>query len=234
MKKIQNLVVISHGLRKEFIDFGFPKDKIIVAPDGVDLEMFNLSASQKECREKFSFPKNKKIIMYTGNFYFWKGADLLLEAVKYLPNYFFVFVGGTEKDLQKFNLVVKRDNLENILLLGYQPYHLIPYYLKSADLLVLPNRGEEKISKFYTSPMKLFEYLASGVPMVAANLPSLREILSEKNSFLFKADDLQDLIKIINFALHISSVSAKISQQALFDSHKYDWLERARLISKTF
>ena len=58
------------------------KRKIFVAPDGVDLEKFTINLNKEECRERFSLPQNKKIIMYTGHLYDWKGSDILLEAAR--------------------------------------------------------------------------------------------------------------------------------------------------------
>jgi glycosyltransferase involved in cell wall biosynthesis len=106
----------------------------------------------------------------------------------------------------------------------------MPIFQKSADILVIPNSGKEDISRLYTSPMKLFEYMASGVPVVASDLPSIREILSENNSVLFIPDDANSLADAIKKILGNPALADKISKQALSDVQKYTWNNRAKEI----
>ena len=71
---------------------------------------------------------------------------------------------------------------------------------KAVDILVLPNSGKTEISRIRTSPMKMFEYMASKRPIIASNLSSLREILNKDNSILVSPDsprDIFDGIKIV-------------------------------------
>ena len=116
------------------------------------------------------------------------------------------------------------------MILGYKPYSEIPYYLKAADILLLPNSGKTEISKSWTSPMKMFEYMASKRPIIASNLPSIREILNEDNAILINPDDSKDLSKRINMALKNQSFSDKISIQAYQDVQKYSWFKRSKKI----
>jgi len=94
----------------------------------------------------------------------------------------------------------------------------------------LPNSAYSQKSKVWTSPLKLFMYLASGTPIVAADLPSLREILNEQNSFFFTPDQPESLATVINSVLADSLRAGAIATKALADSHLYSWSKRARLI----
>ena len=87
--------------------------------------------------------------------------------------------------------------LDNILILGRKPKNEVPYYLKSADILLLPNIPINKESIEYTSPIKMFEYMASQRLIIASRLPSIEEILNSKNAVFFKAGDAQDLAQAI-------------------------------------
>lgn len=228
--KRTKLVVITKGLEQDFRRFGFKN--ILVASDGVDLEEFSLSISQEEARKKTSLPLDKKIIMYTGHLYDWKGVDVLIEAMPDLPEgCLLVLVGGTKEDLTIYSRKIKDLGLASkIFLLGWWPHRQIPYFLKAADVLVLPNKAGDPISERYTSPLKLFEYLASGRPIVASDLPSLREILNENNAILVKPGDAQALAEGIKLVLSDKVLAIRISQKALENVKRYSWRERTKNI----
>jgi glycosyltransferase involved in cell wall biosynthesis len=230
-KKTKAIVVITQKLKDLFIERGVDGNKILVAPDGVDLEKFNLKETQVECRQKLSFPLDKKIALYTGHLYEWKGAQILADAAKFLDgDTLIIFVGGTKKDEQNFK--IKNQKLDDILILGHQPYLRIPYYLKAADVLVLPNSGKKEISQYWTSPMKMFEYMASQRPIVASDLPSIREILNENNAILVQPDNPEALAEGIKGILQNSDFADKISKQAYEDVQQYTWQTRTERILK--
>ena len=151
-----------------------------------------------------------------------------MKAAEKLPDFLFVFVGGTKEDIEEFK--VKCSNVRNVRIVGHRPYQEIPYWLKSADVLVLPNSGKEEISRHWTSPMKMFEYMAAGRPIVASNLPSIREILNEENAILVEPDNPEALAWGVKEALQNSQLSDKISTRAFEEVKKYTWQERAKKI----
>ena len=229
LKKCNGVISISQGLKFFYINNGVNPDKILVSTDGVDIKMFQISSSKIQVREKLNLPLDKKIILYTGHLYEWKGAQVLAEASKFLgDDCLLVFVGGTEKDVKKFKI----KNLKlKISVVGHRPYKEIPLWLKAADVLVLPNSAKEKISELYTSPLKLFEYMASGVPIVASNLSSIREILKDgENAVLVKPDSPVCLTEGIMKVLKNPDFSDKVSKQAYSDAGEYTWNKRGEKI----
>lgn len=205
---------------------GLPAEKITVAHDGVDLNDYQPSDRQPLLRQKLGLPLGKKIILYSGHFYEWKGVQTLADAARLLPEYFFVFVGGGD---HKFLSFKNHNNLPNILYTGYQNPLNVPAYLKAADILVLPNSRQDSKSE-YTSPLKLFEYLASGTPIIASDLPSIREVLNSQNSFFFVADNPQDLARKIDLILGDYCHSVTLANQGLLDVKEYTWDARAQKI----
>ncbi len=230
--RVYKFVSISNGLKKDLIKLGVPDYKIFVAPDGVDLKAFqDIHKSKKELRDDLDLSQDKKIILYTGHLYDWKGAHTLARASKHLSDKFaIVFVGGTDSDLRKFTRFIGENKFKRVILVGYQKPEKIPYYLKAADVLVLPNSGKERISSDYTSPMKLFEYMASGVPIIASNLPSIREILNKNNAIFFDADNSRDLAEKIQRNLKDKDFLNKISRKAIQDVENYSWSTRGKKI----
>src|SRR3989344_2275774 len=223
------IVVITNGLKNLYKTFGEPDEKIHVAPDGVDIDQFNIQISQQEAREKLSLSSDKKIVLYTGHLYSWKGAHTLAEAAKEIPqDVSVIFIGGTDKDILSFK--EQFGSIPNILILGKKLHHEVPLYLKAADILVIPNSAKEDISRLYTSPMKLFEYMAAKRAIVASNLPSLKEVLNEKNAVFFEPDNPHSLAEKIKSLLLNQQKTNQLSDQCGRDIMFYSWQNRAKNI----
>lgn len=227
--KIQ-VISITQGLKDFYMKNGVDGKKILVAPDAVDAEQFDINISMDEARTKLNLPKDKKIILYSGHLYDWKGAHILAQAAKLLPDAIKVaFVGGTDKDIQDFK--TRFGATPNILILGKKPYEEMPLYLKAADILTLPNSPVNDISSLYTSPMKLFEYMAAHRAIIASNLPSIREVLeSERNAILVEPDEPKLLAEGIKRIISDQALDKKIRDEAYKDSKLYTWLNRAHSI----
>ncbi len=231
LKRVKKIIVITEKLKELFVQQGISENKILVAPDGVDIKDFDIECSQLEARRKLDLPQDKKIILYTGHLYEWKGADVLFKvAQNFQNNVLLVFVGGTKEDIVKFRQKAK--DIKNVVIKGHKSHKEIPYWLKAADVLVLPNSGKQEISKHWTSPLKLFEYMASKRPIIASDLPSIREILNKDNSVLFEADNSEKLAEGIKKALQDAELADKISKQAFSDVQNYTWQKRAGKILK--
>ncbi len=230
-KRARKIIVITYGLKEELVKRGVAAEKILVAPDAVDLAEFDIDINQDAARKKLNLPPDKKIVLYTGHFYAWKGADILAEAAAFLPPEVLVLlVGGTTEGPADFKK--RYGQRKNISILPFQKRETLPCYLKAADILVLPNRRGSAISEKYTSPMKMFEYMAAGRPIVASNLPSLREILNEHNAFLVEPDDPRSLAEGVKALLADNSLAQSLVQKSLAEVKQYTWQERARKIAE--
>src|SRR6185295_19644270 len=95
-----------------------------------------------------------------------------------LPGVYFAIAGGMEQDVRR--LRARAGGLANVRIDGFQPPTRVPLYLAAADLAVVSNRAKPAISARHTSPLKLLEAMAVGVPLVASDLPSLRELLEDE------------------------------------------------------
>lgn len=231
LNKSKLIFTLTNLMKQELLSkYKISENKIMAAPDGVDLEKFNLNITQAEAREKLKLPLTQKIILYSGHLYLWKGVQTLAEAAKKIEGTCY-FIGGTEKDHENFT----KNNQElintgKIVAPGFRNHAEIPCWLAAADILVLPNSGREKISAHYTSPLKLFEYMAARRPIIASDLPSLREVLNEKTAIFFTPDDSNSLAEAIKKVLVDSVLAKNISDQAFQDVQEYTWEKRAEKI----
>lgn len=224
------IIAITEGLKKLYVSKGVDPKRIAVAPDAVDANLFDISLSKLDARQKVELPLDAKIVLYTGHLYDWKGARVLAQAAALLPqdSIKVAFVGGTDNDIASFKN--RFGHIANVMILGKKPYALMPVYMKAADILTLPNSPVNDISSLYTSPMKLFEYMAVNRPIVASDLPSIREILSEKNAVLVPPDNPQALAKGITAIFADSPHAEVLAERAYNDSKRYTWLARAASI----
>lgn len=222
LSKIDGLVVINQYLCTLYEKNNI--ERVFVAHDGVNIEEYkNIS------KYKFSPHKKYYTILYTGGLFSWKGVNTLVDCVKYLPkNFKLVCVGGSGKYLKDFKSYVDKTlESDRIKIVAHTPKKKLLKYTESADVLVLPNSAKDKMS-LYTSPIKLFEYMASNRPIVASDLSSITEILTNKNSLLFEPDNAKDLARKIYSAASLDC--SGVVNQARRDVAPYTWESRAHNI----
>ncbi len=226
LRRAVKIVAISRGLKDFYSEKGVPEEKIIVAHDAIDSEMLGATYDRESVRKELGIPNGKKIAMYIGRLDMWKGAMTLLEASLLLPEEIgLVIIGGETKEVRSLS-----KKYPGVVFLGYRPYRELSRNQQAADVLVLPNTGKSTVSARYTSPLKLFAYMASGIPIVASDLPSIREILSEENSILVTPDNPQAFAGGIRKVLHSGELARKIAQAARLKAREFTWEKRAAKI----
>lgn len=211
LKRARGLICISEVLAKKYGEIY--KGEILVAHDGVDIDLFG-KLSQK----------SGDTVLYTGSPYKEKGVFTLAEACEKLPGVKCVFVGGNkdEPGFKKLRKVAKKSEI-----IPYVRHVEIPKYIAKAELLVIPNSAKDKAFSEDTSPLKLFEYMASGKKILASDVPALLAILNEKTAWFFKADDVVNLRKMIVEALKSRDNRGMHASRVVT---KYAWKERAKEI----
>ncbi len=227
----------SYGLAEAYLRLGLPKEKLVVAHNGVDLESFRNLPQKLEARKKvglYNGNPDERIVCYSGNTYPGRGIELLVEVSRRLKDVRFVIIGGLEEDINRYRELAVRTGASNIELIGFVPHAEVPLYLSAADVLVMPYTTEMTIkggTKAYrfTSPIKLFEYMACGRPIVATSLPSIREILEDgRNALLVEPNNADLLRRGIEEALYNRQLAEKISKEARKDASQYTWEQRAK------
>ncbi|MFC1802248.1 glycosyltransferase [Patescibacteria group bacterium] len=229
--KDTKIVCNSSGTKEEFSKRGFKN--LISVPNGVDIEKFDvIREDKKQLRKKLGLENDKKIVLYLGHLYTWKGFDLVFNSAKKEKDerIVFVVVGGTKTDLEKYKNKKKQERVGNIIFTGHKQQKDTPFYLKSADVLLLPNVAISEESVKYTSPIKMFEYMASGVPIVASDLPSIREVLNEENSLLVEQGSEEALLSGVNKILGDKEFAESVSSTARKDVDEYTWINLNKLI----
>jgi glycosyltransferase involved in cell wall biosynthesis len=225
-RRADGYVCITEGLRAELERRFAARPSVVVAPDGVRLSppVPNEDAGESEG------PSDPFTIGYAGHLYPWKGVDLIVEAVTALPDTRGLIVGGhdQEPDLARVKAFAEQlDCASRITFTGMLPPHEVAARLRGADVLVLPN-PKSAISTAFTSPLKLFEYMASGRPIVASDLPAIREVLTDgRNALLVAPGDPQALVAGIRRIKEEAALGQRLAAQARRDVEDYTWSRRA-------
>lgn len=224
----------SKGLSEIYLNLGLPEDKLVVAHNGVELERFYDLPSMKICRENLGLPLEKKIVCYAGNIYEGRGIEQLIEIAPRFEDALFLVVGGLDEDVDRNKSIALSKDIKNIEFAGFVPHKDVPLYLKSSDILVMPYttnmtiKGGTKAEQF-TSPIKLFEYMAAAKPIVATSITSVEEILQDEvNSILVEPDSSEALHDGLEKALTNDTLSENIAAQAGREIQKHTWEERVK------
>jgi len=231
LKRIPYKVIVAAHLRQLYEEMGVPLGRVIHAPNGVDLEAFNATPRKHEIwNEKYGIEKGNKIALYAGHFYQWKGVYTVIDAIRFLrPGVSVVLVGGTlqgSKEIQQY--ADERDS--SITLIPFMPRGELVQLVKSADVLLLPNTAKEERSQMYTTPLKLFEYMASRVPIVASRLPSFEPYIHEKSAEFCDPDDPESLAQAITKVLTDNKRAEDLQNNAYHDVAQFNWQLRGRKI----
>lgn len=222
-------VLISNGLKNLYMLKGVPESHLLLAPDGVDLSRYQNLPTKAEARRQLGIAQECKMSIYNGHLHTWKGAGTLAQAARLLPDNFRVmFMGGTDEDIASFQEAYGDD--ARIMIIGRKSDKERPLYLRAADVAVLPNTAADMISAQYTSPLKLFGYMAAGVPIVSSDLPSIREILTEETAYFAEPDSPQSFADRLTEAVENPDEAIKKAHAARAQVDRYGWNNRARSI----
>jgi len=231
LKGVSGIICNSKGTEDEFRRNKFLNTLIV--PNAVDLSDYAHIEDRSILRTKLHLPHDKHISMYVGHLYTWKGIDVVIESARLLhtrSKYVFVIVGGTEADISKYKDIVSREGINNVLIVGHVNHSMIPKYLTASDVLLLPNIPSSKESEYYTSPIKMFEYMASGIPIIASDMPSIREVLNDTKATLIPAGNARVLADtIIKSTTDYSKFTAK-AEVARNEVKAYTWSNLASKI----
>ena len=173
----RGLSTISNHIKNEFEKYGFPKQKILVQEDAVDLESYEKISDDKSIlRKKLNLPLDKKIVTYCGRLDENRGIEEILFCANQNPSSLFLIIGGTPEKVSYYENLSKKLKTKNVCFTGHIPNNSVPLYTKASDLLLAPY-SKNIYSAQHFSPIKLFEYMATGVPIIVSDSTS-----NERNS----------------------------------------------------
>ncbi|MEK7101799.1 MAG: glycosyltransferase family 4 protein [Patescibacteria group bacterium] len=206
----------------------FPRSpaRYIAEPNGVDLAMF-APQDKWQARIKLGLPPDVPIVLYAGRFYSWKGLEIIPRAATLTPEICWQMVGDTR---EKFISMVQEPLPTNMHFAGGQPYARMPLWIAAADAVLVLGTKRDEQSYRWTSPMKLFEYMAAGRPIIASATPAIKDAVSEDEALLYEPDNAKDLADKARRAVVGGTGIAELASRATQAVQRLSWNERAKRV----
>jgi glycosyltransferase involved in cell wall biosynthesis len=202
-------------------------NKIVVAPDAVNSRFFENQPGLIGKHKNFR-------VGYTGALYNGRGIEIIISLAEEFSSAKFIIAGGTKKQIDYWK---KQARSENIKFVGYVAPGTIPQLLKSFDCLLMPYQkncmlmNNKTCTAEFASPLKMFEYMASGRPIISSDLPILQEIIEPgKNAIVVVSDDVKQWTAALKELVAKPESGRQLAQNALEKVKNYTWEKRAARI----
>ncbi len=233
MRRAERVVVISHALAHEYMQAGFAQSDILVAPSGVDLDIFKKESSQSDARRELRLPLGVPLAVYTGNFTTMgkdKGVADSIAALRFAKGVVFAAFGGSNADIETYADVARRAGVsEQVILRPHSPQTVLALAQQAADILLMPFPDTPHYRN-HMSPVKMFEYMASGRPVIATDLPTVREVLDDTTAFIVPPNDPESLAREILHVVASRDEAMRRSHKAREMVKEFSWEARSRRI----
>ena len=221
-RKFERLIVISDALRNIYSADGCT-EKVTVAHDGADESKYSVRLKAKN--------RDRRKVGYFGHLYAGRGLELIVSCAARLPEVDFFIYGGNDDDIKLWQM--KRMPC-NVVFEGFIEPSRVDEVRSACDILVAPYQEKVSIqntgdSAKYMSPLKIFEYMSSGIPIICSDLPVIREVLNDRNSILVSPKDLDAWVGAIGDLADNDGLCRQLGERALADfNESYKWSSRAR------
>jgi len=206
-------ICISPKFENLYIQMELPEKKMLLLPNGVDIDKFSPTITleeKRELRSSLDLPEDKTIIAYVGSIIKRKGVDMIIEIWNELKynNICLLLIGPLETPLgeEPVNILSLIDS-QNVIFTNR--VNNVEQYLKSSDIFLFPSRREGM-------PQALLEAMATALPVVASDLPGIKDYLiyNNKNGIIVPVDNTREFIIAVNKLLNDKYLANTIGKEA--------------------
>jgi glycosyltransferase involved in cell wall biosynthesis len=177
LSSADHVVVVSEALRSYMTDQGVSPDRLSVMPNGADPDLFSPAVAPSPLRRALGWDQHF-VVGFVGSMKPWHGVDVLLQALQLLggaASPYRALLVGTGPELRNLQALVDRLELADAVYMpGAVSHDQVPDFLRATDLAVATYAAD---ADEYFSPVKLFEYMAMGLPVVAARLGQVSQVI---------------------------------------------------------
>jgi glycosyltransferase involved in cell wall biosynthesis len=229
-------IAITPDLRQALIEQrGAPPERVLVAHDGIRAARFANLPTREAARTQLGWSPRAYIVGFVGQLHMLnvdKGVGTLLQAVAQVDEAHLALVGGPAEQAERLRQqwVALGLPAARFLYAGQVPPHAVPLYLRAFDVCAMPHPRTEQFAH-YTSPLKLFEYLAAGRAVVASDLPAWADVVTHgKTAYLVPAGDVAALTTALQHLQDDPILREHLAQAGQLRAQDYTWYARAQAI----
>lgn len=191
IKSADLVISINEGLREYTIKMGADRARTVVIRAGIDAERFNPKISGEEIRQKYGIKKDDVVLFFMGWLYTFSGlTEVALELANLKDKKIKFLIVGEGDAYEALKRIRDDNNLQDqIILTGKQPYKILPKFIAASDICILPAYNNEIMRDIV--PIKMYEYMAMGKPIIATKLPGVMMEFENNNGIVYidKPDD---------------------------------------------
>lgn len=228
---------LTSPMRDALISWGVSAEKVIVAGDAVDLDRFTHMPSTDAARASLGIHTNRLVVGYVGRLKtlgMEKGVGILLQALKDLSDahaFFGLIVGGPASDRKEYEAMAAKLGLgpTDVMFTGEIPAKDVTNALAACDILAMPFPDVPHY-RLHMSPLKMFEYMAAGRPIVTSDLPTVRDVLSHETAVFCEPGDDRSLALALRWIKDHPQEAEERAVRAAELVKQHTWKERMKRI----
>ena len=220
LKLADCVLCVSESGRQHLIrKYRIPSEKILVFPNGVDVEAFNPVRLRQEI--DLGFWEKDPIIIFVGNFFQWHDVETLLRSfsmlLKEIPESKLLLVGDGHKRISMENLAKELGVWGSVRFTGAVPHSEIPRLISRSDVAVVPYPRLEQ--EMWFSPLKLYEYMAAGKAIVATGIGQITQVITDReNGLLVEPENCVSMANAFRYLLQNEDVREHLGNEARSDA----------------
>ncbi|WP_410508082.1 glycosyltransferase family 4 protein [Methanosarcina hadiensis] len=231
------IIAVTPGIKANLESaYQIPGDKITVVPNGANTSLFR-PLDQEECRKNLGLDLKSPYICFVGNLAPWQGVEYLVKAAPSIlsryPDCRFLIVGDGVMKNELISLS-REFGIENrFVFTGVVPYDRVPVYINASNVCTAPFILARN-AKIGLSPLKLYEYMACGKPVVASAINGVGDALeASKGGLSVPPENPGALAEAISELLENQDLRASMGSKSLsYVTENYSWYSVAKQVDK--
>ena len=222
LRLASEILAINEKLREYVVGLGAPSKETRVLKAGIDFDQFNLHIRGDEIRKQYGLKEQDVVLFFMGWLYNFSGLEeVALRLARNENSKFRLLIVGEGDAYARLRQIQEHHNLKDTMILaGKRPYSEIPKFIAASDICLLPAYPDEKIMQDIV-PIKIYEYMAMGKPVISSRLPGVLKEFGEDNGVVYinrPEDAISKATEIID-----SNSLKQLGRKARSFAEKYSW-----------
>lgn len=225
---------VSNQLQNYFIQRGIPETMLSVIPNGADAQRFRPDLDHETIKQRYQL-NGSLVIGFVGSFIYWHGIENLMYIIKNILDSYkevkFLMVGDGGPMKAGLETFIRENKYQDrALLTGFVSHDDIPTYMSAMDIALAPYPG---LDFFYYSPVKIYEYMSSGIALVSTRIGQIAEVVEHgKTGLLSTPDNREEFVAHIKTLIEDEALRRAIARDAREEiMKKHTWEQRGKQLS---